>query len=154
MRSSFSRESTQERVRQSAEPEALRRGRDFHRRVQAAWAAEAEGDVRIEALFGSSGWAPYRSGRVDILVDAAESLACIVEIKATDWDDVCVENRRRLLPRHRRQLWSLVEQYARDHESDVAAAMVYPTRPRTPGLGESIEGFLGDWGILVEWFVD
>ena len=64
------------------EPELLRRGKAFHRKVQASWHEEAEGDVYSEkGVTKPSG----RKGRMDVFVEGGDTKA-LVEIKASDWD--------------------------------------------------------------------
>lgn len=47
------------------EPKRLREGKAFHKKVQADWKAEAEGDVRTEMTVSKGG---SRRGRLDVFV--------------------------------------------------------------------------------------
>ena len=96
------------------EPELLRRGKEFHRLVQADWAGEIEkATVRLEHsiqfLQALNSCKRRRRGRLDIFVDQIAVLVTIVEIKATDWDRVLSRNRRKLLAAHRRQVMHYVD---------------------------------------------
>lgn len=79
---------TQESDR-SAEPEALRRGKAFHRRVQADWAGSVESAlVRLE--HGIHFTPPLvrptrqRRGRLDVFIEQIEDFVTVIEIKSTD----------------------------------------------------------------------
>jgi hypothetical protein len=64
------------------EPERLREGKAFHKKVQADWKADAEGDVRTEMTVRKSGG---RKGRLDVFVsDDGSEVRAIVEIKHSD----------------------------------------------------------------------
>ena len=140
-----------------AEPEQLRRGKEFHRRVQADWLRTAEGAVLTErSIVISKGphADPRRRGRVDILVDELDGHVAVVEIKSTDWDAIKPANRRKVLGAHRRQTWRYIEKYLDVDAVDVSAGIVYPRVPVTPGLLETVEGYLNDYGLQVVWYDD
>jgi hypothetical protein len=101
---------------QVVEPELLRRGKEFHRLVQASWAGEIEkATVRPEhsILFhtASSLIERNRRGRLDIFVDRIDDFVTVVEIKSTNWDRIPIANRRRLLAAHRRQVLRYVDEF-------------------------------------------
>jgi len=90
-----------------SEPEALRRGKAFHKRVQSDWEKTAkDGKVNLEHTINiikdSSGLKRIRRGRLDLFVNELGDFVSVVEIKSTDWDRIRPENRRRLLSSHRR----------------------------------------------------
>lgn len=87
------------------EPEALLRGKAFHRRVQREWAGEIENaTVRSEhgILLGPipETRTHERRGRIDIFVDLIDDFVSVVELKSTDWDRIGIPNRQRLLSAH------------------------------------------------------
>lgn len=92
------------------EPDLLKRGKRFHKRVQQDWQRSAEGEILVEKtiplLFGSA-LGRHRRGRMDIFVDEDEGMVAVAEIKGTDWDRV--KHVRKLLSSHERQIWKCVE---------------------------------------------
>ena len=141
------------------EPEQLRRGKDFHRLVQADWSGTvADGNVRPEHNIRMSSLprrgTRIRRGRIDIFIDQISDFVTVVEIKATDWDAVKTENRRKLLGAHRRQVWRYIEKYLDDDGISVCAGIIYPRSPRSPGLKEEVETYLNDYALQVVWYED
>lgn len=139
------------------EPEQLRRGKEFHRRVQEDWSGtiekslvRAEHCVRLEFLPRISGH--VRRGRIDVLVDKIEDFVTVVEIKSTDWDEVKPQNRRRLLGSHRRQVLRYVDQYLDGANMNVCAAIIYPEPPQGRGVREEVEEYLNEHGLQVAWY--
>ncbi|HEV7238326.1 MAG TPA: hypothetical protein VGQ36_03730 [Thermoanaerobaculia bacterium] len=141
------------------EPDILRRGKEFHRRVQTDWAGEVEkSTVRLEktillALLSDT-VKRGRRGRMDIFIDKVEDFVTVVEIKATDWDRVLERNRRKLLGAHRRQVMRYVDQYVDHDHVNVCAGIIYPQSPRGVGLKEMVEQYLNDHALQVVWFDD
>lgn len=137
------------------EPNILRRGKAFHRLVQADWQATAEGRaIRPEhgiALI-PEGAQLRRTGRLDIYVDVEEGYAVVVEIKSTLWDSVKPDNVRKLAGAHRRQVWRYIDAYLDLEQVDVTAAVIYPEPPRSPELKAFIEGYFDGEGITVVWY--
>jgi len=136
------------------EPEILRRGKAFHRRVQRDWEdAATDGAVRSEHSI-KLGKNPRRvkRGRLDLFVDDLGDFVSVVEIKSTDWDRVKPGNRRRLASSHRRQIWRYIETFLDRERVDVCAGVIYPSAPRTPGLRREIEELLNDYGLQVVWY--
>lgn len=128
------------------EPERLKRGKAFHREVQAEWEQQAEGDVRSERrITKPSG----RGGRVDIHVDDASDVA-IVELKATDWDRMTAEAVHRNVRRHARQIWEYIESQLTEGR-DVSPGVIFPHLPCDPERVCLIEGLFEEEGIQVIW---
>jgi hypothetical protein len=73
------------------EPERLRRGKEFHKKIQNEWLETAEGIILPEKTITKLS---RRRGRMDIFVDhdSNENHVAIVEIKATDWDKMKEKN--------------------------------------------------------------
>jgi hypothetical protein len=141
------------------EPDNLRLGKVFHRRVQSDWAGEVEhAAVRSEkgilfaALAGSA--RQQRRGRLDIFIDRIDDFVTIVEIKATDWDRVLEKNRRKLLGAHRRQVMRYVEKYLDVDQVSVCAGIIYPHAPRSAGVKDLVEQYLNDSALQVVWYDD
>ena len=140
-----------------SEPEALRRGKAFHKRVQSDLEKTAtNGKINLEHVIDlhkiSPGLKRIRRGRLDLFVNELGDFVSVVEIKSTDWDSVRPKNRRRLLSSHRRQVWRYIEKYLDEERVDVCPGIIYPQVPRTPGLREEIEKYLNDYGLQVVWY--
>jgi hypothetical protein len=140
-----------------AEPEILRIGKEFHRRVQDDWERTAKGG-RITPEHTIS-LVPENAhhkkhGRLDIFVDEAGDFVSVVEIKSTDWDAVLPRNRGNLLGSHRRQVWRYVKRYVDAEHIGVCPGIIYRTAPSTPGLKEEIEDYLNEWSLQVVWYDD
>ena len=137
------------------EPALLKRGKEFHARVQRDWKLTAQGSIHAEhglpLLPGVSCTAGKR-GRMDIFVDEVSGFVTVVEIKATDWDRVKVTNRRRLLGSHRRQVWRYLETYLERDGVDVCAGVIYPRPPAAPEAKAEIEAYLNEYGLQVVWY--
>ena len=137
------------------EPKQLRRGKIFQREVQEDWGKTAEGRINVECtipLLDES--KRHRRGRMDILVDDIGDQVAIVEIKATDWDQILPKNITKNLGSHRRQIYKYIEKYISGEGKTVCPGLIYPTAPATPGLKERIEEYLNDYGIAVAWYRD
>lgn len=141
------------------EPEQLRRGKEFHRLVQADWAGTVadetvrpEHTIRLDLLPRSG--TRIRRGRIDIFIDQINDFVTVVEIKATNWDAVKRKNRRKLLGSHRRQVLRYVDKYL-DHDGvNVCAGIIYPRSPHCPGLREEVETYLNEHALQVVWYED
>jgi len=139
------------------EPEVLKRGKEFHKKVQQDWEFFAkDGNISSEH---SSPLVPKRGhhkrhGRLDIFVDELGDFVSVVEIKSTDWDATLPRNRKKLLGSHKRQTWRYIERYIDVERVDVCPGIIYKSAPSTPGLKEMIEEYLNDWGLQVVWYVD
>lgn len=131
----------------SDEPRRLKRGKEFHRQVQAEWKATAEGEICPERLVVKPSG---RRGRVDVLVDPEEPMVAVVEIKASDWDRMTESNVRRNVKRQARQIWSYIESQL-EEEKEVCPGMIFPARPRIPGRLEFVEALFDEQGIAVVW---
>ena len=134
----------------SKEPKRLRRGKDFHRKIQKEWLDTAEGVIlpekTIRRLTG-------RRGRVDIFVDddSDENHVAVIEIKASDWDRMKPKSVRRNAMRQVRQIWSYIDSQVDLEGKDVSPGIIFPTRPSDKNRLEEIEDIFNDWGIQVVW---
>jgi hypothetical protein len=128
------------------EPERLKRGKAFHKDIQAEWEREAEGDVRSEQPIAKlSG----RRGRIDVHVDDGDVVA-VVELKATDWDRMTPQAVRRNVRRQAAQVWQYVESQLTEGK-DVCPGVIFPCVPSEPERVRLIEGMFEEEGIQVVW---
>jgi hypothetical protein len=139
------------------EPEILRRGKEFHRRVQADWAGEVEyatvyPEKTILLALLSETVKRQRRGRLDIFIDRIDDFVTVVEIKSTDWDAVLERNRHKLLGEHRRQVMRYVDKYLDHDQVSVCAGIIYPRAPRGAGLKEMVEKVLNEAALQVVWY--
>lgn len=138
------------------EPLILKRGKEFHKKVQEDWRNTAKnGDIFPEHTIPLSHLKNLgKSGRIDIFVDDIGDFVSIVEIKSTDWDKIKEKNRQKLLSSHRRQVWKYINKYLDIDHIDVCPGIIYPSEPKTPGLKLKIEKYLNDYGLQVVWYYD
>ena len=138
------------------EPEILRRGKAFHKRVQEDWEKTAEGKINREHVIKLTlvpGGARHKKvGRLDLFVDEIGDSVSIVEIKSTDWDQIKEKNRKKLLASHRRQVWRYIDEYIDVKNISVCPGIIYPKSPKIPGLKHLIESYLNDYGLQVVWY--
>ncbi len=132
------------------EPEQLKRGKAFHKKIQDEWLDTAQGIIlpekTIRRLTG-------RRGRIDIFVDddSDENHVAIVEIKASDWDQMKPKAVRRNALRQVRQIWSYIDSQVELEGKDVSPGIIFPTRPSDENRLKNIENIFNDWGIQVVW---
>jgi hypothetical protein len=141
------------------EPDLLRRGKEFHRRVQADWAGEIESatvcsEHRIALGPLVKTVKHQRHGRIDIFIDLVDDFVSVVEIKSTDWDRIRVHNRQKVLATHRRQVLMYVDKYLDHDQVNVCAGVIYPRFPDTAGLNAQVEQYLNDHALQVVWYDD
>ena len=145
-------------VKKSAEPQRLRKGKEFHALVQSDWLETAEGAIRRERTIpltlveGRS--SRLRKGRMDLFVSELGDFVSVVEIKCTEWDRIRPANITKNLGSHRRQIWKYIVEFTDVEKSDVCAGVIYPSAPGKPGLKDRIEEYMGSYGIQVVWFFD
>lgn len=136
------------------EPEMLRRGKEFHKTVQADWLKTAEsGRILPEHTIPLACLKkPHRAGRLDIFVDELGDFVSVVEVKSTNWDRIKAANATKLLSSHRRQVWKYTGKYLDRDETSVCAGIIYPKAPSKSGLRSVIEKELNDHGLQVVWY--
>ena len=132
------------------EPEDLRRGKAFHKKVQSEWLQTAtDGMPRPERCVRRIGG---RRGRVDILVEEiGEGLVSVIEIKDSDWDRMAHLNALRNIRRQIRQVWSYVAAYAELHDCHVCPGIILSSIPKDEGRLKLIESRFNEEGIQVVW---
>jgi hypothetical protein len=131
----------------NSEPKPLRRGKEFHRKIQKEWFNNAEGEVTTEkSTIKPSG----RKGRVDVFVRSDETLVAIAEIKASDWDAMTMTAVRRNVKRQARQIWDYIESRL-GLGKDVSPGVIFPKRPKKHDRVNLIEQLFGEEGIPVVW---
>lgn len=129
------------------EPKALRRGKNFHRKVQTDWLRQSEGEVLVEKVIAKQNG---RRGRIDVFVRAGGELVAIAEAKATQWDRIATNAVRRNVSRHARQIWDYIESQLAEGK-EVSPGILFPRRPRTQQLLHLIESLFEERGIAVVW---
>ena len=129
------------------EPDRLRRGKAFHKKIQVEWDKEAEGEISTEkTVIKPSG----RKGRMDVHAAGDDKLVGVVEIKASDWDRMTVQALRRNVRRQIRQIWDYIESQLAE-KKDVSPGVIFPHRPKDPGRMKLIEDLFDEEGIPVIW---
>ncbi len=141
------------------EPECLRQGKEFHKKVQLDWDLSIkDGHPNIEHTISlqrnQSRLKHIKRGRLDIFVDELGEFVSVVEIKSTDWNKIESKNIRKLLASHRRQIWNYISKYRDDEKIDVCPGIIYPNVPISNKLREDIEEYLNSYGIQVVWYYD
>lgn len=143
--------------RRRPEPAALIRGKTFHKRIQAEWEVEAQGQVFSERwVIKKTG----RKGRVDVFVNDDDPDGCIaiVEIKASDWDCMTDQAVKRNVRRQIRQVLGYIESQidgenyvSTGEHKNVSPGIVFPKRPTNTERTEQIEKKFLEEGIVVVW---
>lgn len=132
--------------RKIPEPKRLREGKAFHKKVQAEWEADAEGEVQIEKRVKKNN----RVGRLDVFVSDADSeVRAIVEIKNSNWDKMASQAIRRNVKRQARQIWRYID--LQPTLDGICPGVVFPERPSDPQRLELIEHLFEEEGIPVVW---
>lgn len=132
------------------EPPRLRRGKEFHRKIQKEWLETAEGVILPEKTIRRL---IKRHGRIDIFVDddSNENHVAVVEIKASDWDKMKPKAIRRNAMRQVRQIWSYIDAQLELEGKEVSPGIIFPRRPSNPKRLKEIETIFNDSGIQVVW---
>lgn len=131
------------------EPEILRRGKAFHKRVQAEWVATAKDGTPCpeRTIWRLNG----RRGRVDLLIEELGDFVSVIEIKATDWDCMAEGNIARNVRRQIRQLWSYIDAELEIYGMQVCPGIIFPALPSDSRRLAMIESMFNDEGIQVVW---
>ncbi|UCE62086.1 MAG: hypothetical protein JSU63_10305 [Phycisphaerales bacterium] len=128
------------------EPKRLREGKAFHKKVQADWEADAEGNVEVEKTVKKDGG----TGRLDVFVsDDGSEVRAIVEIKHSDWDKMTPQAVRRNVRRQARQIWKYIE--LQPTFDGICPGIVFPKRPADTERLKLIEHLFEEEGIPVVW---
>ncbi|MDD5111444.1 MAG: hypothetical protein PHG85_02765 [Candidatus Altiarchaeota archaeon] len=129
------------------EPKSLRRGKNFHKKIQKEWCKTAEGNVEIEkSMTKLSG----RKGRMDIFIESDKKLVAIAEIKASDWDTMNPAVIRRNVKRQARQIWNYIESQL-NFGKEVSPGVIFPKRPKNIDRMNLIEKLFDAEGVPVVW---
>ena len=128
------------------EPKRLREGKAFHKKVQAEWKADAEGNVETEKTVKKKD----RKGRLDVFVsEDGSEVRAIVEIKNSDWDKMTPQAVRRNVKRQARQVWRYIE--LQPTVDGICPGIVFSKRPSDPERLKLIEHMFEEEGIPVVW---
>ena len=124
----------------------MKEGKIFHKKIQAEWESEAEGEIESEKGITKKS---ESKGRIDVFADGGETKA-LVEMKNTDWDRMTDQAVRRNVRRQIKQVWDYID--SQPNEADgVCPGVIFPKRPNDPKRLKWIEDtFLQD-GIAVVW---
>lgn len=133
--------------KKNSEPSQLRKGKEFHKKIQKEWLDTAEGNIMSEkSMIKSSG----RKGRIDIFVESNKTLNAIVEIKDTCWDSMTSSAVKRNIRRYTRQIWNYIESQL-ETGKDVSPGIIFSNQPKDPDLLNLIEQLFDQEGIPVVW---
>lgn len=132
----------------TTEPTQLRRGKEFHKKIQVDWLNTAAGKTLIEkAITKPTG----RIGRIDIFVDDdGDKLVAVAEVKASDWDKMTDSAVRRNVRRQIKQIWDYIESQLK-MKKDVSPGIIFPKRPKDQERIRLIEEKFEEEGIPVVW---
>lgn len=141
------------------EPEGLRRGKAFHKKVQSDWDLNIKDghpnkEYTISLQQNQSRLKHIKRGRLDIFVNELGEFVSVIEIKSTDWDKIKPKKVRKLLASHRRQIWNYISKYLDDEKIDICPGIIYPNVPISNELRECIEEYLNSYSIQVVWYYD
>lgn len=129
------------------EPETLRRGKKFHKKIQKEWFKAAEGDIKPEkGIIKPSG----QKGRIDIFVRSDNELVAVVEIKNSNWNAMTDGSVERNVNRQANQTWDYIESQL-DLGKEVSPGIIFPERPRDLDRMNLIEQLFEERGISVVW---
>jgi len=139
------------------EPERLRKGKIFHKKIEQNWIDNGAGIINTERTILKKN---HRKGRVDVFVDDEDpdGNAAIIEIKATDWDRMTEKAVRRNIRRHVNQIWGYIESQILNGEyvpkgvkKSISPGIVFPKKPKDESRLKLIEETFIDNGIAVVW---
>ena len=131
----------------NSEPNPLRRGKEFHKKIQKEWLNAAEGEVTPEK---STSKPSGRKGRMDIFVRSDGTSVVIAEIKASDWDAMTLIAIRRNVKRKARQIWDYIEAQL-ELGKEVSPGIIFPKQPKNSDRLNLIEQLFDAEGIPVVW---
>jgi len=140
------------------EPEILRRGKQFHQRVQSDWEQTAEGGIHKEhgIVLSVVPKQPthIRRGRIDLFIDQVGGFVAVIEIKSTDWEGVKPSNRHKVLASHCRQIWNYVAKYVDEDRTNVCPGIIYPRAPKSLSIRQEVEKYVNERCIQIVWYDD
>jgi hypothetical protein len=130
------------------EPTQLRRGKAFHKKMQADWLKTTEGLVSKEkAITKPTG----RKGRIDIFVDdSGDNLVAVAEVKNSDWDKMTDSAVHRNIRRQIKQIWDYIDSQLSE-KKEVSPGVIFPKRPKDKERMNLIERLFEEEGIPVVW---
>ncbi len=136
------------KIKSNKEPKRLRRGKAFHKEIQADWINTAEGQVLIEKAVNKP---TGRKGRIDILVrDTGDKMVALAEVKDSDWDKMTDSAVRRNVKRQIKQIWDYIDSQL-VKQKDVSPRVIFPERPKDKTRMTLIEDMFEEEGIPVVW---
>lgn len=129
------------------EPSQLRKGKEFHKKIQKEWLNTAKGNIKPEKpMVKLSG----QKGRMDIYVESDRTLIAIIEIKDASWDSMSSSAVKRNLRRYTKQIWNYIESQL-ETGKDVSPGVIFSSQPKDSDLLNLIEQSFDKEGISVIW---
>jgi len=129
------------------EPKYLKKGKEFHKKIQLDWLDSAKGEVKSEKFTVKPS---EKKGRMDIFVKADNELVAVVEIKNTKWGYMDIKAIRRNIKRQSKQIWDYIDSQL-IAEKDVSPGIIFPKRPKNYERLKLIERLFEEQGIPVVW---
>ena len=129
------------------EPKQVRKGKEFHKKIQEQWHNDPEGYVETEKSITKPS---KRKGRMDIFVKDDESLIAVAEIKTSNWDAMTPSGVRKNVMRQVNQVWDYIESQL-ELGKDVSPGVIFPKPPKNSDRINLIEDFFNERGIQVVW---
>ena len=139
------------RVIKQPEPERVKQGNAFHRKVQSQWVREYQGESRTELIVRKPNG---RAGRIDLCLDPGTETVSVVEIKASDWDQMTEAGVRRKVKRYAAQVFQYVDSQMSGIRTGVCPAMVLQFRPLKAGRAELVERLFNEECLQITWKED
>ena len=139
------------------EPKILTRGKRFQEIVQNHFKAKVknlsvfeEKNVSFEKMKSITSI----RGRIDILIiEEGNDFLVIYEIKATDWDKIKIQNIKRNIYRHQKQIFKYIDTYSEIFDLWANLALLYPQPPKDKLKKKLIEEYSPNkYGVPVYWF--
>ena len=130
------------------EPEKLKRGKGFHKKIQFEWEVEVKDGIPIseKTITRSNG----RKGRMDVIVEELGDYVSIIEIKNTNWEKIKNENIKKNINRQSKQIWTYIEKYINEG-IDVCPGIIFPIKPKDSKLLSFIEEQFQENCISIVW---
>jgi len=87
------------------------------------------------------------------IYEDSDDFVTILEIKATDWDNIKPSNIKRNLYRHSKQLFNYIDKYMEVDNKDVCHGIIYPNPPHSKGLRNYIDESATElYGFPAYWY--
>ena len=128
-------------------PEWKTRGRQFECAEIAEWQGLADLRLTLQHCLRLQN---DRRGRIDILIEEEDASYSIIEVKATNWDEMAEHRVRPNILRHARQVMKYVIPFW-ERGVDVCPGVIYPRAPLSIDRKHQVEASLAERCIQVVW---